>query len=126
MNIPERNFVVYTDSFGRSIVAQLLAKNSEELHITNPAVMAVVPLEGGRINMQLYPMYFREFMKNKNAESKWTVKISQITLSDVTELDVRVAAQYEQIFYTPAAEDVGQVIPAEPKAEPQPKNDMFV
>lgn len=121
MNIPERKLIVFVDHVGRTIVGQ----ERETGTIVNPTIMQVVPVEGGRLNVQLIPLFFREFLQDKNQETVWSYQSERMVRMSSAELDSRIRAQYEQLFYT-VIQEQGAVIPNAPaEPEPEKKIDLF-
>lgn len=109
------NIIVFLDSIQRTIIAtQVDAPSENKLAITKPVILTVTPTPDKRLQVQLYPLFFREFTSNRDEFATWVFDKSTITVSDVN-LEANLIAQYKQMFLiTPAAgsnaNDTGKVI----------------
>ena len=68
-----------------------------------------------KMSLQLFPIFFREFMAEKDAAITWVYKKANITLpKDPVVFDFKLHAQYENLFAP-----IQQSVPAEaPKQAP--------
>lgn len=101
MNTENKNgLVIILDAIGRTILGECSSEKSTEetLAIKNPVILHVVDTGGGRMSIQLLPLFFREFMADKTGDVVFSYKKNNITLSDIDALDFRLQAQYSQMF----------------------------
>jgi hypothetical protein len=91
------NLTVFLDAVGRTIVAENVESTTETLTVKNPVVLSV-QAESGRMNVQLFPLFFREFLGDKADDVKFTFNKCTITSTDIIALDFRLASQYSQLF----------------------------
>lgn len=90
--------VVFLDYVGRTILGELLEEKNDTLNVRNPVILHVVPAEGGRMSIQLLPLFFREFLADKSGDVTFNFKKNCITETSVDALDFRLNAQYSQMF----------------------------
>lgn len=95
------NIVVFLDSIQRTIIATRVESSAGKLSITKPVVLNVQPTPDKRLQVQLYPLFFREFTSNRDEFAVWTYDESAITLSTVS-LEPNLVGQYKQMFLTAA------------------------
>jgi len=123
-----KDIVVFLDTVGRTIIAGKISETEDKLTVKNPAVVNVAPRQEvdpstgqtvQRMALQLFPLFFREFLAAKEEPVKFVFNKSMITLSegDIS-LDFKVMIQYEQLFA-----NIGAVsAPVAPKLEPKTDN----
>lgn len=90
--------VVFLDYVGRTILGELLEEKTDTLNVRNPVILHVVPAEGGRMSIQLLPLFFREFLADKSGDVVFNYLKNCITQTSVDALDFRLSAQYSQMF----------------------------
>lgn len=103
-----KDLVVFLDTIGRTIIGERTTENETDITVSNPAVVNIVPQQAvdpntgqqtQRMALQLFPLFFREFLAEKDKAVAFTYKKGNITMSDgdIT-LDFKVGIQYEQLF----------------------------
>ena len=107
------NIIVFLDSIQRTIIAtQVESTTKGKLAVTKPVILTVTPTPDKRLQVQLYPLFFREFTSNRDEFAVWSYDESTVTTTNVA-LEANLIAQYKQMFTTannaPAA-DGGKVI----------------
>jgi uncharacterized protein YerC len=50
------------------------------------------------MTVQLFPLFFREFLADKNTDVVFSYKKDTVTFSDINAIDFRLQAQYTQMF----------------------------
>lgn len=93
-----KKITAFLDNVGRTIVGQVESETDTILNITNPVVLSTVPTPDNRMSIQLFPLIFREFLGDKEADVTFSFNKSSITNTDISALDYRLQAQYSQIF----------------------------
>lgn len=129
-----KDLVVFLDTIGRTIIAERIKETDVELTVENPAVINIspqqVPGPNGqvvqRMALQLFPLFFREFLAAKEEPVRFKYKKDNITMpeGDIA-LDFKVGIQYNQLFVNvgelsqnPTAESGPQgVVPQEPQGQ---------
>jgi len=138
----KEQMVTFFDIIGRTIMGRLTGETSTEILVKNPAVVnieqvpvqdpntgqiAVNPNTGQpvkRMTLQLFPLFFREFLADKNQEVILKYKKSSITQTkEAIILDFKVNAQYEQLFIDVGNLTVSNATPETPApAATSPEN----
>jgi hypothetical protein len=103
---------VFLDTVGRTILGELVSRTEQHLTIKNPVIFNVVPADNGRMTVQLFPVFFKEFLADKTEDNTFTWNLGQITESNISALDFRLLGQYAQMFnpanvFVPANEAAG-------------------
>lgn len=106
------NIVVFLDAIQRTIIATRVdTPAANKLAVIKPVVLNVQPTQDKKLQVQLYPLFFREFTSNRDEFATWVYDESSVVLSNVA-LETNLIAQYKQMFQTStqAAEDSKKVI----------------
>lgn len=90
--------IVFLDSIQRTIVATEVSNTDTKLVIEKPAILNVAPTQEKKLQVQLYPLLFREFLKDRDTFPTWTYDKSVITIADNLELEANLVAQYNEMF----------------------------
>ena len=90
--------VVFLDYVGRTILGECLEEKTDTISVQNPVILHVVPADGGRMSIQLLPLFFREFLADKSGNVIFDFTKTSITKSNINALDFRLNAQYAQMF----------------------------
>ena len=98
------NLTVFLDSIGRTIIGTLLEENETILSIENPALVHIqTSVQNGQLQLQLLPLFFKEFQADKTASTVWNYKKSTITAANKIEFHSQFQMQYNQLFSAPPA-----------------------
>lgn len=97
------NLTVFLDSVGRTIIGTLLGENETSLTIENPALVHIqASPQSGQLQLQLLPLFFKEFQSNKAASTVWNYRKDSITTSNSIEFHAQFQMQYSQLFAAPS------------------------
>jgi hypothetical protein len=98
----QTNLTTFIDSIGRTILAEKLedVDNGAAFLAKNPAIIHVQPTPQGQLNVQTIPLYFREFVSDKNKEEGtiWKYSYANVVLGTNIENDGRLIEQYGKLF----------------------------
>jgi hypothetical protein len=97
----QNKITVFFDSVGRTILAEKVDSESNEKFLTvkNPAVVHIVPnQQNGQLQLQILPLFFKEFLAEKEAGTTWKYNKENITEGVDITFDFKLEAQYRQIF----------------------------
>lgn len=99
----ENNLTTFLDAVGRTVLGELVEGDSTATHlaIKNPAVVAVSQQQNG-LQLQILPLFFKEFLADKNESTTWLYNRDKITQCKDILFDFKLNAQYQQLF-APAA-----------------------
>tara|TARA_R110000751_G_scaffold58300_1_gene123178 strand:- start:1647 stop:2012 length:366 start_codon:yes stop_codon:yes gene_type:complete len=107
------DLVLFLDSVGRTVLGELKSENKTTLSVKNPSVLHVQPnQENGQIQVQLIPVFFKEFA-NSTSEATWQYQKSSVTRADGIELDDRLVTQYNNMYSVIQAPVPGDVAGSE-------------
>lgn len=98
MSEETKKTIVFLDTVGRTILGELTSQDTKTTTVTNPVILNVIPAEGGRMTVQLYPLFFKEFLADKSEDVSFTFNNDFITPTSISAVDFRLLAQYAQLF----------------------------
>ena len=99
MSKTENKITVFLDSVGRTILGEKVSSDDNTLAIKNPAVIHIMPnQQTGQLQLQILPLFFKEFLADKDAGTVWTYNKKTVTEATDIVLDFKIEAQYKQIF----------------------------
>ena len=111
MSNTNNKIVVFLDAVGRTIIGSLSRDEGGILAVENPALVHIQPSpQNNQLQLQILPLFFREFQEDKSKSSVWNYNKSTITIADDINLSPQFVAQYQQIF---------QTAPSQPQQEPK-------
>ena len=91
--------IIFLDPVGRTIMGTPATSTDDNiLNVNNPVVIMVGGDNSGKMSVQLFPLFFREFLADKNSDVCFSYKKNAITLSNIEAIDFRLQAQYLQMF----------------------------
>lgn len=104
--------VTFVDSIGRTIIGELAESaptgeksDANSFIVKNPAILHVQPTQQGQLNVQTIPLYFRDFVSDKNKEegTYWKYNYASVVVGLNVENDGRLIEQYHRLFTAPSA-----------------------
>jgi len=113
----QNKIAVFFDTVGRTILGERLDDKTTDkvLVIKNPAVVHIMPnQQTGQLQLQILPLFFKEFLADKDNGTVWNYNRANITEAVDVTFDFKLEAQYRQIFAaTPAS------APQQPQGSPE-------
>jgi hypothetical protein len=109
----ETKLITFLDSVGRTVLGESCEEKTtnEILAVKNPAVVAISPQPQGGLQLQILPLFFKEFLADKNEATTWLYRKDNITLCDNILFDFKLNAQYQQLFAPVQAQPQQQSTP---------------
>jgi hypothetical protein len=108
METKNKKLTVFLDSVGRTIIGNVVDDTAQHLVIENPALVHIQPnMQTNQLQLQILPLFFKEFQADKNNSTHWTFNKSAITTSTNVTFAEQFVAQYNQLFNvsaTPASQ----------------------
>lgn len=99
MNKETNQLTVFLDNIGRTIIGKVEKETSDVLVIQNPALVHVQPnTQTNQLQLQILPLFFREFQADKSQPTVWNFKKANITTCEDIPFAIQFEAQYEQMF----------------------------
>lgn len=93
------NLAVFLDTIGRTILGEPVENSdSSVFKVKNPVVLNVGAADGGKMSVQLFPLFFREFLGDKSEDVIFEYSKNLITSTSIEAVDFRLAGQYAQLF----------------------------
>ena len=94
------NIVVFLDAIQRTIIATRVDNApAGKFVVTKPVILNVSPTPDKKLQVQLYPLFFREFTANRDEFANWTYSESAVVVTDAA-LEPNLILQYKQMFAT--------------------------
>jgi hypothetical protein len=113
----DKKLVAFFDNVGRTIFGEQVDESDTNLKVKNPVVLHVQQAEGGRMALQLFPCFFREFLIDPNEGVVVDYNKSNISICDKgMTFNVQLSVQYENMFK--AIEEAPVITPTTPVAGP--------
>jgi hypothetical protein len=99
MNTQTNQLTVFLDNIGRTIIGKIARQDEATLSIENPALVHVqANSQTNQLQLQILPLFFREFQSDRTQPTVWNYKKNNITSSDEIAFATQFLAQYEQMF----------------------------
>jgi hypothetical protein len=105
--------VAFLDAIGRTIIGRTVRETDTTISIENPALVHIqASQQTNQLQLQILPLFFREFQAEKTQPTVWTYNKANITVSDEITFAFQFTAQYDQIF---------RVVDASPQPQKEPE-----
>jgi hypothetical protein len=99
MSNTNKQLTVFLDNIGRTIIGKIAKETDSILSVENPALVHVqANPQTNQLQLQILPLFFREFQADKSQPTVWNYKKSNITTSEEIPFAIQFVAQYEQMF----------------------------
>ena len=97
-----KELTVFLDAIGRTVIGKAIKQTDTTLTIENPALVHIQPnSQTNQLQLQILPLFFKEFQADKGQPTVWHFNKANITLSDSIPFAFQFAAQYDQLFAPP-------------------------
>ena len=96
----EIKYTTFIDNAGRSIFGINSSETKTSITVENPVMIHVAQQENGQMAVQLFPIFFAEFVQpgeNESRKNYFTYTKSSVALGEGFNVDARIAEQYERI-----------------------------
>ncbi len=96
----DKKYTTFIDNAGRSIFGINSSETDETITVENPVMIHVAQQENGQMAVQLFPLFFAEFVQPDEDESRqnfFTYTKASVALGDGFNVDPRISEQYERI-----------------------------
>ena len=111
MSNTNSQLTVFLDSIGRTIIGKAVNQDEFSISIENPALVHIqANPQTNQLQLQILPLFFKEFQADKNQPTVWNYKKSNITLSEEIVFASQFTAQYEQLFQPPQPQGEPKVV----------------
>ena len=100
----KKQLTVFLDTIGRTVLGKVESETDSLLSVENPALVHIQPNpQTNQLQLQILPLFFREFQADKTQPTVWKFRKDSITMSDDVPFSFQFIAQYEQLFSAPEA-----------------------
>lgn len=96
----EKTYITFIDNAGRSIFGINSGETDKNITVENPVMIHVAQQENGQMAVQLFPLFFAEFVKPTEDDTRknfFTYDKSSVAVGSGFDVDPRIAEQYERI-----------------------------
>lgn len=108
------NIIVFLDNIGRTILGKKVNETNTHVSIENPALVHInANPQTNQLQLQILPLFFKEFQADKSESTVWKYNKNSITESETITFAFQFVAQYEQMFAAApvqAQENTGEVV----------------
>jgi hypothetical protein len=97
----DKTYITFIDNSGRSILGTTAEDTVDTLKVNDPVMVLVQQQENGQMAVQLYPLFFAEFIKPTEDGSRstaFTYNKATVAIGTGFDLDPRIIEQYEKII----------------------------
>jgi len=96
----DKKYTTFIDNAGRAIFAELESETTDNLVAKNPVMITVQQGENGQMAVQLFPLFFQEFVQPDKDDSRanyFTYSKNNLAVGTNFQIEARIADQYEKI-----------------------------
>lgn len=92
--------VLFLDPVGRTILGEDVSSEGDEntFKVKNPVIIIINGDKTGKMSVQLFPLFFREFLADKDSDVVLSYVKDRIVPTNIEALDFRLQSQYAQMF----------------------------
>jgi hypothetical protein len=108
----DTNYTTFIDNAGRTLFGVKAAETDCTITVKNPVMISVQQQQNGQMAVQLFPLFFAEFIvpKGDDRNSNFTYSKSSIAVGEDFEIDPRIVEQYDKVV-NPSLVPAGQPDP---------------
>lgn len=111
MSNTSNKLTVFLDSIGRTIIGKVSSETDSVLVVENPALVHIqANPQTNQLQLQILPLFFKEFQDDKSQATAWSYKKDNIVLSSDIKFAPQFIAQYEQLFQPPQPQGEPKVV----------------
>jgi len=96
----QKTYKTFIDNAGRSIFGSITSETDTDLTVQNPVMITVQQQENGQMAVQLFPLFFAEFIsptEGDKRDSEFVYSKTAIGVGSNFDVDPRIIEQYEKI-----------------------------
>ena len=93
------DYIMFMDSVGHTFLGVFVSQDENFIKVKNPLIISSEEKKDtGGMNIQFFPILFREFQADKNEPTIWNVPLKTTMFMEGQKLEVRLTSQYDRIF----------------------------
>lgn len=109
MSNTNNELTVFLDNIGRTIIGKIASQDDAVLSVENPALVHIqANPQTNQLQLQILPLFFKEFQADKNQPTIWNFKKANITTAESIPFAAQFTGQYEQMFQPVAVAPQGE------------------
>tara|TARA_R110001583_G_scaffold12103_5_gene53933 strand:- start:1676 stop:2056 length:381 start_codon:yes stop_codon:yes gene_type:complete len=96
----DKKYITFIDSVGRAIFGVNTSENDESITVQNPVMITVQQQEQGQMAVQLFPLFFQEFVvpdEDGKRYNNFDFKKATMAVASDLNIEPRIIEQYERI-----------------------------
>lgn len=106
----DTNYITFIDNAGRTIFGEVAEENDISIAVKNPVMIMVNQQQNGQMAVQLFPLFFQEFVvpENDNRDNFFTYSKTSVAIGSNFKIEPRIVEQYKKIInptLVPAADN---------------------
>ena len=94
------NYTTFIDNAGRAIFGQIESETDDSIKVRNPVMIAVNQQQNGQMAVQLFPIFFQEFVVENEKTGRanfFTYTKNNIAIASDFDIEPRIVDQYQRI-----------------------------
>lgn len=93
------NIKAIIDHVGHTVIGELVEENDSKFVLRNPAILHAMPNQQNQLQVQLFPLIFKEFLAGESKKSGAKFHYNKCRVVDTElELDDKLVHQYKIMF----------------------------
>jgi len=93
------NIIVFINHVGQTILGEKIKESDTHISVKNPSVLHVSPSQNGQLQVQLIPLFFKEFIEEKTRNDGAIFDFSKTSIVTTSlKLEPKIAEQFNRIF----------------------------
>lgn len=121
----DTNYTTFIDNAGRTLFGVLVSETDSSITVKNPVMISVQQQQNGQMAVQLFPLFFAEFVTPQGEEDRsnyFTYSKSSVAVGVDFEIDPRIVEQYSKVTNpTLVPADQPDPVPAGAASESDPE-----
>mgnify|MGYP003124501614 CR=1 FL=1 len=115
----DTNYTTFIDNAGRCLFGEVKLDTDSSLTVKNPVMITVQQQQNGQMAVQLFPLFFAEFVQPEEGDRSnyFTYSKNAIAIGSDFDIEPRIIDQYKKIV-NPVLEQQ-QVVNDNPQGEPE-------
>lgn len=95
----DKNYITFIDNSGRALFAEKDSETDTTIKTKNPVMITVQQQQNGQMAVQLFPLFFQEFVTptNDSRDNYFTYNKSTIAIGSDFQIEPRIIEQYDRI-----------------------------
>ena len=91
--------IVFLDQIGRTLLGIKKSETEKDITVENPALVLIqANPQSNQLQLQIIPLFFKEFQTSKAESTCWIYIKNNITLTEPFELSPQLISQYNNLF----------------------------